>query len=274
MNLFEHEDYRVALKWAAELWKKARPGRTYLKLSQAGGVHAPYFSNVLKEKAHLSSDQLFAILQYMGHAHDEMEYMLLLLEQDKCVLDGRKKALRLQLQKIKEKQEKTESSLKVEVIAPTDDYLSRYYLDNTIRLVYAFMGIPDFANNPQKIAESLNFSEKTVQEAIVYLLDVKLIERDESGRLQKTKTQMHLPRQSHLFEAQRKLFLYRCLEHQDRTRNSTDYNFGVTFSATSETKEKIKKKFLEFLNDIQPLVNEAEAEEVFQMNFDLFNWSS
>lgn len=84
---------------------------------------------------------------------------------------------------------------------------------------------------------------------------------------------MHLPKESYLFEAQRKLFLYRCLEHQDRTRSESDYNFGVTFTASPEVKEEIRKKFAEFLSSIQPLVEESDPEHVYQLNFDIFNWS-
>lgn len=273
MTLYEHKDYRQALKWASQRWKGNGPGRTYLRLAKAAGVHPPYFTNVLKEKAHLNGDQLYSVMQYMGHSNSEMEYMLLLMEQEKCYLQTRKAALREQLNRLKAQEKKTENSIDVEVIAPTDNKLSRYYLDPTIRLVYAFMAVPELATDPLRIARSLNFSEQTVQETITYLLDVGLIEKNDQGQLVTAKTKIHLPRESHLFEAQRKLLLYRCLEHQDRTRNESDYNFEVTFSATKEVKEIIHQKFLDLLKEVQPLVEKAEPEEVFQMNFELFNWS-
>lgn len=274
MTLFQHNDYREALKWSSERWKQAGGGgRTYQKLSKATGVHPPYLTNVLKQKAHLNSDQLFLASKYMGFSQPEMEFMFLLLERDKCVLAERKQALKQQLEKIRDKQEKAEAGLNLEMIAPTDDYYSKYYLDNSIRLVYGFLGVERFSQNPESIAVSLNVSEETVRHALSYLLDIGLVEKKDDGSLKKTKTKMHLPRESYLFEAQRKLFSYRCLEHQDRTRSPSDYNFGVTFTASPEVKSKIRKKFKEFLESVQPLVDEAPSQEVYQMNFDIFNWS-
>lgn len=273
MTLYDHTDYRQALRWASAQWKENGPGRTYLRLAKAAGVHPPYFSNVLKEKAHLNSDQIYTLMQYMGHSHAEMEFLMLLMEEEKCVVQTRKRALIEQLQKIKANKKKTESSINVEVISPVESRMSRFYLDPTIRLIYAFMAVPELGKDPQRIAKSLNLSESTVQEVITYLLDIGLIEKNQEGQLIKAKTKIHLPKESHLFEAQRKLLLYRCLEHQNRTRNDSDYHFEVTFSATKEVKELIHQKFLDFLKEVQPLVEKANPEEVFQMNFELFNWS-
>lgn len=273
MAVFEHSDYRLAFKEVCEAWKSSGAGRTFQRLAKAAGVHPPYLTNVLKEKAHLNSDQLYSSLKHMGSTQVEIDYMILLMEEDKCVVQSRKQALKQQLDKIRSTQNKTQAHIKAEVIAPAADNLSRYYLDSTIRIVYNFLGIAEYAANPESIANALNIGVANVQHSIDYLIEVGLIAKNTDGELVKTKTKMHLPKESHLFEAHKKLFHYRCLDHQDRTRNESDYNFTLTFTGDQNVKSEVKKKFLQFLSEIQPLVEAAEPEEVFQLNFDLFNWS-
>ena len=51
-----------------------------------------------------------------------------------------------------------------------------------------------------------------------------------------------------------------------------DYNFTVVFSADEKVQENIQKEFLNFISKAQSFVKEADAVNVFQINFDFFKW--
>ena len=48
--------------------------------------------------------------------------------------------------------------------------------------------------------------------------------------------------------------------------------YSVTFSAEERIRARIHEAFLKFLREVEPLVRESPAQEVYQMNFDLFPW--
>jgi hypothetical protein len=70
------------------------------------------------------------------------------------------------------------------------------------------------------------------------------------------------------------------LERIKRLNEVKTYNFSAVFSAAKHTPKRIKTKFLELLELLELLefagtvAITSKNEELYQMNFDLFNWSS
>jgi hypothetical protein len=60
--------------------------------------------------------------------------------------------------------------------------------------------------------------------------------------------------------------------HLQTLNEDEKHNFMGTFSADPETAAEIKKKFRDFLKDVERLVIKAPSKNVFQMSFDLFKW--
>lgn len=88
-----------------------------------------------------------------------------------------------------------------------------------------------------------------------------------------TKQSTHLPTDSPLFQPYRAMQRLVALERIQKLPKERTYNFSVTFSANETVRMEIQKKFLTLLTDIEKLVTNAADEQVYQMNFDLFDWS-
>jgi hypothetical protein len=52
-----------------------------------------------------------------------------------------------------------------------------------------------------------------------------------------------------------------------------NYSYSAIFSSSASSRERIKKKFLAFLKDVQTEAGDHPDEDIFQINFDVFKWS-
>lgn len=63
------------------------------------------------------------------------------------------------------------------------------------------------------------------------------------------------------------------IEKMDHLDKKDFYSFTVAFSTEASINKQIREKFLNFLEEVQALVQNGKEKEVYQMNFDLLKWS-
>lgn len=272
MNIFEYLNYRMALKKLTSEWKKREPNGTLGSLAEAARIQPPYLTNVLKERAHLNTDQLFLICKAMGLSEDESHYLQLLLEADRTGLAERKKKLIEQIEEIQKQQLKTNTRLKAKTIEVTDDSFNRYYLNPDLQLIYAFLGVERFKNNLKLIAENLGLEREDLDKCIQELIQLGFLKSSSAG-LEKVHPRIHLGSDSPVTKAQQQLLKMRGAQQLLRAPAERRYSFLVNFTADEPTREFIQREFIRYLQAVEERVGSAESQHVYQMSFDLFPWS-
>jgi hypothetical protein len=63
------------------------------------------------------------------------------------------------------------------------------------------------------------------------------------------------------------------LERCQKLTTQGAYNFTVVFSATEAVRAALLEEFFLLLGKAQQLVGKSADEDVYQLNFDLFDWS-
>lgn len=271
-NIYNHLSYRSALKERAIALKKEQQGQTLQRVSERAQIQAPYLTNVLKERAHLNSDQFYSLAQVLGWHEDEMEYGFLLLEWERSARPKRREELKKKIDEIRKNKMQSKSNLKKDVIDATVEENTRYFLNPFYAILNSFLGVPKFSKNPKRIASCLGVDTKQVQTWLKDLVNLKFIAASDKGYV-KLKKNFHLPKESPLCEPHALLLQQVSSRHLHTLPQEEKFNFGVNFSADPATKEKIHRAFLQFLKAIEPLVKDAAPEEVYGMRFDLFRWS-
>ncbi len=272
VNVYNFLEYRPWLKEAALVWKKSKTGRTLNALAVKAEIHPPFFSNLIKEKVHLNTDQLFNICKALGVTSEEASYAEMLLDWERSTLEERKQILKQNIDQIRKDKLSSESHLKMEKIQLTTENQASLFLKPELYIIYFFLSIPRFADDLSLVAESLQMEAERVESAVKELIGLGFIELV-GTKLVKTKKHFHLPKESPLCEPHQVLLKYRALQHQQASATDKQYSFMVTFTADPEVRAKIHREFLSFLSRIETWVKEAPSEEVYQMNFDLFPWS-
>jgi len=269
---FEHLSYRPLLREQAARWKEEHSGWTLQRIASKCGIQAPYLTNVLKERAHLSPDQLYALARLFQWEDDEQEYAALLLEWERSGNPQRKTRLRGKIEALRRARLESKANLKKEVIETNPEELTRFFLNPFYFLLNAFLGIPRYARAPERIAACLNVHPSRVQGWLRDLVKMKLVETGPEG-YRKLRRNFHLPKESPLCEPHQELMAQLSGQHLRGLPDDQRYCFTVTFSADPATRDKVQREFLKFLQAVEPVVKEAPAEELYGMRFDLFQWS-
>jgi uncharacterized protein (TIGR02147 family) len=271
--IYDYDDYRKALKEAL-LEKKNSLGTafTFQNMAKACRIQKTYLSKVLNDRGDLSGDQLYLACEYLGFNGEDREFIFLIFEEARTVVQKRKSELRSQISRIRKSYIKTELHLKSSALPTDADDFSDYYLDPYAQVVHMFLTVDRFAKMAGTIAERLHITSEFLAEILTKLQRLGIVEM-RAGQYYVVKDNIHLSRESTLYRPYRNLLRMKANERIDILPSERSYNFSVIFSTNPRTKQKIHAAFLEFLRVVQEMVGKTKADEVYQMNFDLFGWS-
>ncbi len=276
VNVFSFFNYREFLRTALTAARTSRPGFTHRRLAESMRVQPSYLSRVFQGTAHLNADQLYLGGQALRCSAEEVRYLLLLLEWDRCELSERKFILKRKIQSIQEEKRNSAHHLKADFVLPESSALySEYYLDPMASLVHTFLSLKEYQTRPERICVCLGLSEARLREILALLTKLGIVAFDKKkAQYSILKDHIHLDKDSTLNRSYQTLFRHAALEHLKRVEGNEKYEFSVTFSADEETQKVIHDEFNSFLKRIESQVRKAPAEGVFQLHFDLFRWDT
>lgn len=269
-------NYRKALKDGYREAKAVKKSLSLEKLASAMDSHGSFLSSVFNEKAHLNSDQLQCLCQELGWPESDWLYLDLLLQWERSTNSARRKYLKKQIEALRKKKPQAREELKnIEPVMPDSEKLDRYYSNPWCKVVHIFLGIDDYAKTPAQILEHLPLAEQELFNTLKTLEELHMIARNPKGGYQVLRRFLHLPKEAMI-----------CRPHQVLMRNISQIKYqssppenletlSVTFSADEVAYNEIHKKFLDFMNFAREKVEDVEhPDSVYQMNFDLFPWTS
>lgn len=273
MNIYGFDQYKPLLK-AVALEKRELLGSqfTLQNLARACGVQKTYLSKMFSDpKTHLSEDQLYRALRFLGFKAEEMEYIELLFRRERAQVPERAALLQKKVEALRATGQKSESSLSQRVKDGGDEKLTKLFLDPYFQLVTVFLTLERYREKVERIQRCLQISRAKLNSILLELEQMGII-AIENGRYKVIRRSFHLPADSPLQSAYRTALRIAAL---DRLQSQTgDYSFSVVFSASPAARAKIQARFLEFLKEAEGLSRSMDAKEarVFQINFDLLGW--
>ncbi len=273
MDIFLFPDYKAAISAYAVEKKRLLGARfTFERMARSLGVQKTYLSRVLNsEGSHLSQDQLFRAAAFLGLAKDERRYLSLLLERDRTTVEERRRELDEEINATAQTYRRSESHIKVDPTLSIGE-LADYYLDPDVTLTHMFLAVERFRKDVRTIAAQLGVPPEAMASILQRLERLGMIVADNGGyRLQRET--VHLPVDSPVFKPYRAMQRLKAIERCQKLPTDRAYNFSAVFSATQEVKDKIQVLFFALLKEAQTIVSSSPDEDVYQMNFDLFDWS-
>lgn len=272
MTLYECNTYKEALKILTEELKSKRKAVTFEAMAEACGVQKTYLSKVLNKEGNLSPDQLFQASEFLKLNAFESHYLEHLYLLNTTTVANRKIKFQQLLDKARKEILKSENSIKTESENINDLAIEKYYLDPYYQLIHIFLTIDYYSKNYSEISKKLNLSTVKFDLYISDLIDWKMIDF-KNGVYKVLKNNLHLSKDSYLNSAFRNLGHLASMNKMNTSEQDDFYSFSAIISCDSETKQKIQKRFLDFLKSCQSDVVKASSEEVYQLNFDLVKWS-
>lgn len=252
--------------------KSKNPKYTYGRLAKYCRIQKTYLSRVINHDADLSEDQLYLTSQYLQLNHEETEYLQLLHGYERTNLDGRRQQILKDIELIQSKKMKTESHLsRSEVVKPNLN-IDLYYTEPWLQIIHMCLTIPKYSKQPLLLGPLLRLSETEIQGHIAALKSLKLV-TESKGKVIPTKDDIHMPTEHPLYATYRTMTRLKSIEQMARLPIDKRYSFSVVFSSNPQTRAKIHQEFLQFLKKVKSLVESNKESHVYQLNFDLFDWT-
>ena len=272
LELFGTKDYRKALRCLVEKRQLVDRAYTFQNLSELTRISKSYISKVMSGTANLSSDQAYSIGKVLGLSGPELTYFLLLLERERSALEERQKELDLEILRIQEKHLQTKEHLSDAGLKELNSDYFLYYTTPWAQVVHIGLTIPHFARDPQSLCTTLKMNKEDFLQTLHILERLKLVTPETNGysvSFAKTHLTPDSPQHRSWRLQQDALTNAAFLERRDPKH----YGYSVTYSATESVRAEIRRRFLDFLQDVQRLAGDSKPEKLFQMRFDLFSWT-
>lgn len=269
--VFEYDDYRACLRAFVERARDAGDEVSFASMAEAARVQRPYISNVLAGRATLNADQLYLIARALDLPHDATDYLLLLLEIDRCQIVGRRSELVQKAADLKRAWESTQKRVIGSEWQGDESSLAEYYADPWCGIVHVFLALESFRTDPKALQVRLGIDAEILQRALAVLTKLGLILADGEGRITLLKPSVHIKVGSYLSQLHATMFRLKAIERNQR-RGVDDTFFSATFSADRATRDRLKQRWLDLLSELSSDVGAATPELVYQINFDLFEY--
>jgi uncharacterized protein (TIGR02147 family) len=271
-NVFAYLDYREFLTDCFKALKESGLGFTQESLAKAASLRSTYLTNVLKGRGNFNSDQIYAIANALKLNASESHYLFLLKEYDQCLAAGRKKLLKDEIEKLQQKMLKIENNISIKVRRDEHALIMKYYSDPMIMIVHSMLQISRFAENWPSLTTALTIQKSYLQKLIETLIELELIIVKET-RATVLQKNFHLPKESPMLLPHQTLMRQKSSQRLQEVPIEKRFSFSALFTANEETRQQVHQKFLEFLRSIEPLIKEADAQNAYQLNCDLFPWN-
>lgn len=270
-TIYRFDSFREVIRNAVESKQRLDRSFNFQKLAQAMGIQKSYLSQVLAGRAEINLDQAYLFCQQLELNEEQSQYFNLLVEHSRTGLAERKQVLLSKIKSIQEQKLATEQHLKVTPSHASEGDMTDYYLDAYNQLVHVCLSRAAFRKDPMKLAEGLGLHKDRLGEILAELQRLDMIRLEKTGFTVQRKN-LHLPKESKVFKAWRAQLRAMALQKSLQSPAEDSYNFSVIVSCTEKVRRQLHEGFLEFLSRAQKLVNESEADHVYQMNFDLLKW--
>lgn len=270
-------DYRKYIGDKLKIAKKLNNKFNYSYFAKHTQVQNTYFSKVIRQEAHLNSDQIFLIGEALELKENEKEYLSLLHEYNRSVVSKRKSLISERIKQLEKDFDKLEGYLRATFVSPEKNIdLAKYYLSPLNILVHMCLTVPSYNHATEKIAKALNITNEDLENTLHLLVDLKIItpaKNKTEGKFEILQPALQLSKDSIYTNPHHTLMRYKCQDKITSLPMDKKKNFSVTFSADSATQKNIYKEFLAFITKIEELARSAAPEEVYQLNFDFFSWT-
>ncbi|OVE81331.1 hypothetical protein BVY03_03865 [bacterium K02(2017)] len=267
LNIFRYNDFRLFLKDLIKEYKERHPKETMRSLASHIGFGSPSFLKMIidgQRKMTLKSfDKLCQYLHIQGR---EKDYFKALVDFSQ-VHDPDKK--RIFSEKLKSLRPRVTFS---ELKKNQNKYLTNDYFACIREMVL----LKEFKEDPKWIAAKClpRIKPAEAREAIEVLLELKLLSRDQNGKLIQSETIVDTGDQVEAIEA----FAFheavlnkarKYLTHLDQ--NNRNFS-ALTIPIPHQLENVIIKKLYDFQNEILDLINAKgiEYDDVYQLNFQFF----
>lgn len=264
-NLFDYKNYRPYL---ADLCSSNNVKRGFQSgLARAAGCQAAYFSQVLRQKVHLTEDQLFSLSEYLQMSSAEINFLTLLLRYEKAGTEKLRKHLESEISKAKAEQNKISSRIPADHIIYSEEDLGHYFSTWIISAIHVLTSSKYF-QSVDKISNRLHLSKEKVKITLEFLVKLGWI-KQENQQYCYSSGNLHIPKDSPIQSSMQAT--RRHLAMNSIALNSTDsLHYSSIYTLDSESYNELQTVTTSFIQKSAKIVNDGGTDDLYALCVDLF----
>ena len=234
-------------------------------------IQKSYLSKVMARNASINKDQGYLLGKYLKLDTEELDYLFLLIDFEKCALKELRDELEHKIKTIQISKTQSNQYLEKQSNRLTTADNQKYYLLPENQLIHLALSIEKYQKDIELLRKDFNLNQTVFSTSLKTLEQLNLIQIKDS-KVKLIKSNLHLDHDSPFFHQWKAQMMMKGIEWIKGLETKDKYNFTVSFTSDEETKENIRIEFLNFLKKIEKLVTKAPSENLYQLNFDLFKW--
>jgi uncharacterized protein (TIGR02147 family) len=271
MDVYAYNTYVDCLRDAMNQRRATQPSFTMARVATQSKIQRTYLSHVMAGRAHLNRDQLFALSETLNIEDDAREYLMLLLDIERCAIPKRKEQLLKQATTWRSRHSRSERALNREARLVSDQSLFLYYSDPLCSLVHMMLTIEKYSSNPKKICHALDINDERLGTVLRILEDCRILQIDTRGKMTIEDPNIHIRDNHPVAKSHALNFRTLAVQHYQMRQRPDDYTFTATVAANDEVKAQFKAELLALLKRLGKNVEEASSDTLFHINIDLFS---
>lgn len=267
MDVFTFQDYKSLVR----AWIHNQPKQGYgqfRKMAESLGVGSVLISQIFKGDRDLNLDQAHKLTLHMTLTHLETDYFLLLVQWARAETPDLREFLRTKIEIL----QKNSQSLKNRI--DTDAELSevdkaRFHSDWLYSGIRNLIAVPGY-QDVKKISTKLDLPLSVVQEAVDFLLQTGLC-RLQKGKIEVGPKITHLEASSPFIKNRQIQWRMKAIDAMNH-RESNHLFYTCPMSLSVKTKQEVRDRLLQAIQEIIADVKESPSEEVACLNIDWFGF--
>lgn len=272
MNLFQASCYKAHLRDRIRERRQVNSATTLKYLASKIPIQYTYLSRALRDpKVHLNADDLFTLGRLLGHAPDELDFLLLLRAIDVSENPLRRAHLEARRDDIRRSRDLAATPQPLDATRLGSD--GEYLLDPTALLVHVSLFIREYAENPRRLCAPLGLTPAGLDRILRKLAAGGFVDLGTGGTVEAIRRgRIHFGVDHPLTRAHQALCKTAIQARLVHTEEKDKRSFLTTFAADEETFQKLQERFSKFLSEAEQLVASSRPKATYQMAFDLFRW--
>ena len=268
-DLFSSTNYRQYLKdWISSQPKRGRG--LISALAKAAGCQPVYFSRVLLEKAQLSLEQAQAIQPLLGHAGEEIDFFLLLVEWDRAGNRALKNYFAGKIEAAREVRASLQNRF-TDAKTLTGEHQNTYYSSYQYAAVHACISVPAL-QSVDALEAFLRIPRERLLEVLSFLKQTGLA-FEERGRYRVGLHRLHLGKDAGLIRQHHSNWRIEALKSLDRGKGAQSdqaLHYSAVVSVSEADAVRLREHWIQSLEEFNRQVAPSRDETVRALVIDFF----
>lgn len=275
LQIAVYETFTEALNALIESVMRADSHCSKKMISEHLGVSQSTLSKILQGQQNASLDFVYAISELVCLRPESFRYFRTLWELESCASHAAKDQIRATILELKRELLQSENYLKADFRKDlADARLESYFLDPECLLLHNLLSIPRFEQSLENARKVLKLDSSIFDTKLSMLEDLGFIAVDwKFQRVKVLKRDLYLSQESNQLKPHQLAMKVRSLARTQSLPTENSKSTVLTFSSNKDTVAKIQHLFSRFLSEVGELVLKDKADNLYQMNFELFSWT-